>query len=66
MKIGYARISTSQQSLDIQVKALKESAYTASELDTYDKYLDAIRVEQTIRQDSYETIIKDLQPKTKS
>jgi predicted transposase/invertase (TIGR01784 family) len=32
----------------------QESAYTAAELDAYDEYLDAIRVEGTIRADSFE------------
>jgi predicted transposase/invertase (TIGR01784 family) len=39
------------------IKALElaeEAAYTPAELEAYDEYLDAIRVEQTVRQDSYE------------
>jgi predicted transposase/invertase (TIGR01784 family) len=32
----------------------QESAYTPEELDAYDEYLDAIRVEGTIRADSFE------------
>jgi len=39
----------------IQAIALaEESAYTAAELEAYDEYLDAIRVEQTLREDSYD------------
>src|SRR5438045_3517770 len=30
----------------------KESSYTREELESYDQYLDAIRVEQTVRADS--------------
>lgn len=36
------------------VELAEESAYTPAELDAYDEYLDAIRVEQTVRQDSYD------------
>jgi len=36
------------------MELLQESAYTEAELDAYDAYLDAIRVEQTVREDSYE------------
>ena len=36
------------------IELAEESAYTAAELEAYDEYLDAISVEKTIRQDSYE------------
>jgi predicted transposase/invertase (TIGR01784 family) len=36
------------------IELAEESAYTPAELEAYDEYLDAIRVEQTVRQDSYE------------
>lgn len=36
------------------IELAEESAYTPAELEAYDEYLDAIRVEQTVRHDSYE------------
>ncbi len=36
------------------VELTQESSYTRDELDLYDEYLDAIRVQQTVREDSYE------------
>ena len=36
------------------LKLSEESAYTPAELEAYDQYLDAIRVEQMLREDSYE------------
>jgi len=36
------------------IELAEESAYTAAELEVYDEYLDAIRVQQTVRDDSYE------------
>jgi len=36
------------------IELAQESAYSADELEAYDEYLDAIRVQQTIRDDSYE------------
>lgn len=36
------------------IELSEESAYTKAELEAYDEYLDAIRVEQTVREDSYE------------
>jgi predicted transposase/invertase (TIGR01784 family) len=36
------------------IKLSEESAYTAAELEAYDEYLDAIRVEKTLQEDSYE------------
>lgn len=36
------------------VELAQESAYTREELDAYDYYVDALRVEGTVRQDSYE------------
>jgi len=36
------------------IELAEESAYTAAELEAYDEYLDAIRVQQTVRNDSYE------------
>jgi predicted transposase/invertase (TIGR01784 family) len=36
------------------IELAEESAYTKSELEAYDDYLDALRVEQTIKSDSYE------------
>jgi predicted transposase/invertase (TIGR01784 family) len=39
--------------LAMAVELAQESAYTPSELEMYDRYLDAIRVEQTVRADSY-------------
>lgn len=35
------------------VELTQESSYTPEELEAYDEYLDAIRVEQTVREDSY-------------
>ena len=40
--------------LAMAVSLAQESAYTRDELAVYDCYLDAIRVEQTVREDSYE------------
>ncbi len=40
--------------LAMAVELAQESAYTEDELALYDQYLDAIRVEQTVRADSYE------------
>ncbi|MDI9637927.1 Rpn family recombination-promoting nuclease/putative transposase [Geitlerinema splendidum] len=40
--------------LAMAVELAQESAYTENELALYDQYLDAIRVEQTVRADSYE------------
>ena len=40
--------------LAMAVELAQESAYSADELALYDQYLDAIRVEQTVRADSYE------------
>lgn len=34
------------------VELTQESSYTPEELEAYDEYLDAIRVEQTVREDS--------------
>jgi len=39
--------------LAMAVELAQESAYTRAELDAYDHYLDAVRVEQTVRVDSY-------------
>jgi predicted transposase/invertase (TIGR01784 family) len=39
--------------LAMAVELAQESAYTPMELELYDQYLDAIRVEQTVRADSY-------------
>jgi len=36
------------------IELAQELAYTPAELDAYDEYLDAIRVEGTVRRDSYE------------
>jgi predicted transposase/invertase (TIGR01784 family) len=38
--------------LAMAVELVQESAYTAAELEAYDQYLDALRVEQTVRADS--------------
>jgi hypothetical protein len=35
------------------VELVQESAYTAAELEAYDQYLDALRVQQTLRADSF-------------
>jgi len=39
--------------LAMAVELAQESAYTRAELDAYDYYLDAVRVEQAVRTDSY-------------
>ena len=39
--------------LAMAVELAQESAYTPMELELYDQYLDALRVEQTVRADSY-------------
>jgi len=39
--------------LAMAVELAQESAYTRAELDAYDYYLDAVRVEQTVRADSF-------------
>jgi predicted transposase/invertase (TIGR01784 family) len=45
--------------LAMAVELAQESAYTADELALYDQYLDAIRVEQTVRVDSYKEGIEE-------
>ncbi len=39
--------------LSLALELAQESAYTAAELEAYDHYLDALSVEQTVREDSF-------------